>query len=253
MSVETWGLMPKSQIDNETIEEAIARLILEHNQSEDSHLGSGQSLQSHKASEIIDHLARSVLRDKISFNRFQIDEHFATIDAWNKTSGVTLDAISEVTFYTSGVINNVQQAYIIAGESMETQADNTQNPVILFRVKFSHNTNQLAYLGKIEPAVPSGYGFKVLNGVLYATYFDWGSVERSTVITGVDIRNGHNYKIELVNGVSLKFYVDDVLRVNVSNPYVSNNSLFAFFYLKQTSSSYRIMRIQSFHFDADYV
>lgn len=65
MSVATWGLLAKSLVDNEKIEEAIARLILEHNEDETSHLGSGQSLQSHKASEIIDHLASSIIEDKI--------------------------------------------------------------------------------------------------------------------------------------------------------------------------------------------
>jgi len=65
MSVITWGLLAKSQIDNETIEEAIARLIAVHNEDETAHLGSGQSLQSHKASEIIDHVVASIVADKI--------------------------------------------------------------------------------------------------------------------------------------------------------------------------------------------
>jgi hypothetical protein len=73
---ETWGLLPKSQIDNELIEEAIARLILEHNEDETAHLGTGQSLQSHKASEIIDHLARSIVFDKISGSQMIYNTQF---------------------------------------------------------------------------------------------------------------------------------------------------------------------------------
>ena len=41
------------------------RLIVEHNNDEASHLEVGQSLQSHKASEIIDHLASSIIADKL--------------------------------------------------------------------------------------------------------------------------------------------------------------------------------------------
>ena len=60
-----WGLLPKSQIDSETIETAIDRLINNHNEDEESHLGAGQALYSHKASEIIDHIVNSIIADKI--------------------------------------------------------------------------------------------------------------------------------------------------------------------------------------------
>lgn len=65
MATIVWGLLEKSLVDNEKIEEAIARLILEHNEDETAHLGTGQSLQSHKASEIIDHVVDSIIEDKI--------------------------------------------------------------------------------------------------------------------------------------------------------------------------------------------
>ena len=66
MATVTWGMLEKSQADPETIEEAIARLILVHGEDETSHLGAGESLQSHKASLIIDHIARSIVTDKIA-------------------------------------------------------------------------------------------------------------------------------------------------------------------------------------------
>lgn len=65
MSVFTWGMLPKSQTDPEKIEEAIRRMIQEHNNDPEAHLGPSGSLQSHKAAEIIDHLAASIVADKI--------------------------------------------------------------------------------------------------------------------------------------------------------------------------------------------
>lgn len=65
MSIETWGEMNKSQIDPEKIEGAIDRKIGNHNDDPDAHLADGQSLKSHRASEIIDHVARSIVNDKI--------------------------------------------------------------------------------------------------------------------------------------------------------------------------------------------
>jgi len=65
MANPVWGLLLKSLVSNETIEQAIARLITAHNDDEEAHTGVGQSLQSHKGSEIIDHIAESVLNDKL--------------------------------------------------------------------------------------------------------------------------------------------------------------------------------------------
>ena len=66
MSVEVWGTLPKSSEDPEKVEEAIDRIVGEHNDDPDAHLGENQALQSHRASEIIDHVARSVVGDKIN-------------------------------------------------------------------------------------------------------------------------------------------------------------------------------------------
>jgi len=103
MSIPVWGLLEKSQTDPETIEEAIARLILEHNEDEESHLGAGQSLESHKASVIIDHIVDSIIADKIKdgevivpklgFDRFFVMPELESADAWNKTVEGTLAEI----------------------------------------------------------------------------------------------------------------------------------------------------------------
>ena len=65
MVLPFWGELFKSQFDNEKIEEAIARMIREHNQDPEAHLLPGGSLYSHKFSEIIDHVAESIIEDKI--------------------------------------------------------------------------------------------------------------------------------------------------------------------------------------------
>jgi len=61
----TWGQLAKSQTDPEKIEEAIKRLINEHNADPEAHLVEGGSLKSHKMSEIIDHLTRSIVAEKL--------------------------------------------------------------------------------------------------------------------------------------------------------------------------------------------
>jgi hypothetical protein len=63
---EIWGDLSKSQVDPSTINEEIDLMIVNHLNDPDAHLEIGQSLQSHKASEIIDHLAHSIIEDKIA-------------------------------------------------------------------------------------------------------------------------------------------------------------------------------------------
>jgi len=61
----TWGNLLKSQISSEKIEEAITRMIQDHEDDPNAHIEEGESLQSHKASEVIDHVVHSVLGEKI--------------------------------------------------------------------------------------------------------------------------------------------------------------------------------------------
>jgi len=102
MSLPVWGNLAKSQTDAGKIEEAIVRLITEHNEDETAHLGVGQSLQSHKAAEIIDHLAESIVEDKIADGEVSsrcitedqiIGKDFRTAeDVGEEVDGVKLDS-----------------------------------------------------------------------------------------------------------------------------------------------------------------
>lgn len=83
MSIETWGLMPKSQTDNETIEQAIARLIAEHETDPTAHLGPNESIEAHRNSEVIDHLAGSIVPDKQSNTKKVFDYNLGIINASN--------------------------------------------------------------------------------------------------------------------------------------------------------------------------
>lgn len=61
-----WQDLPKSQSDATTIDEATSAAIAVHNSDPDAHLAELASLEAHRTSEIIDHLAESVLNDKLA-------------------------------------------------------------------------------------------------------------------------------------------------------------------------------------------
>jgi len=99
MGNPVWGALEKSQIDDETVEEAIDRLIESHNNDPDSHVEEGQSLASHKAADIIDHRVGSVVADKFSHqDSFHLCS-FESLDNWTTTGVVTLDGWPGVQLY----------------------------------------------------------------------------------------------------------------------------------------------------------
>lgn len=61
-----WAGLQRANNDPTTIDEAIGEAITAHNDDPDAHLGPTQALESHRASEIIDHRAESVVNDKIA-------------------------------------------------------------------------------------------------------------------------------------------------------------------------------------------
>lgn len=61
-----WGDLDRAVNDSTKIDDAIAAAVTAHNADAEAHLGDGQSLESHRAAEIIDHLAESVVNDKLA-------------------------------------------------------------------------------------------------------------------------------------------------------------------------------------------
>lgn len=248
----TWGMVPKSQSNPDTIDDQIDADIIAHNADESAHLAAGQSLQSHKAAEIIDHLARSVVRDKLIFDRFTIDEHFATIDAWVKSAGVYLDQISQMSLTTSGGSGDVQYTYIQPGDSMSSGGIAGCSPIWQVRAKASAATAQTIYIIQGDPNIPAGFGFKIVNGNLYKVYWDGDSVEQTEQITGVTVTDWHNYRIEYFSGVSVKWYVDDVLKKTMLTNLPTGFQMFIYLQITADAAATKILYIQNFHYDEDY-
>ncbi len=88
MSVITWGALAKALNDNETIEEAVTRFIQAHEDDADAHIESGESLYAHKHSGIIDHLAGSIVTDKLDPLDFLINQAWPDKSAMNSQGEV---------------------------------------------------------------------------------------------------------------------------------------------------------------------
>ena len=92
-----WGNLQRATTDPTLIDEAISEAIVAHNDDPDAHLGPDQAFESHRASEIIDHRAESVVNDKI---RRTARRYVAIVDP---ASEFDFDTVNEAVQYAISV------------------------------------------------------------------------------------------------------------------------------------------------------
>ena len=181
MAVETWGQLPKSQTDPETIEEAIQRYIQQHNEDETAHQGPGQSLDLHKSSDIIDHLIESVIRDKvakfaISFDklagdRINVIDYYIDPNIWywdcDEGGGIDPEPFNTVIYTAPGTGNKISVELINWGPYFF----NSTNGDIVFQIGiiWRSKTYQEQYITVGSLIELAGcFGFKVFDNALYS-------------------------------------------------------------------------------------
>jgi hypothetical protein len=258
MSDPNWGMLSKSQSDNETIEEAIARVVEEHNEDEASHLETGQSLQSHKASEIIDHLAESIVIDKFEknfYNKQSIVGALQSLDNFT-FSGYSCNAyLSGVQLTTNTTLNNLAELYAKANTDFDCQFDN--NPILEIAAKVWGQGTYEAYFGLGDRS--GSYdecfaGFKVVSGTLYArTYSTTSGDETLTEIAGITVTNFNYYRVEYTEGVNCKFYVNGVLSATITTDLPDGENAEIFYSSVKTTQTLKqaYLRLKPFNFRQD--
>lgn len=180
MSVETWGLMPKSQIDPETVEEAITRLIGVHEHDPTSHLGENESIEAHRTSEVIDHLKDSIVSDKFSQTDKAIITYYEDISHF-----ISGGDFGGSFLFLSCIIrgDDVVDSYGYS-ESLFFSCDandNLQEQYIDFNFRISNSTNiAIPYIGmNVQDAVPD-YGYhlliKIENDKIYYGFANDGAI-----------------------------------------------------------------------------
>lgn len=256
MSLPVWGALQKAQDDSETIEEAIARLIQAHDDDANAHLDTGQSLKSHKASAIIDHLALSIVQDKIgdgevslekllAENRF-IMSCFESLDGW-QTGGDAIQDFSNIKLSTTAVLNNTSAMY--SAPSNWTGLDWDKKFFWQSTVKISSTTAVQAYWGMGGTDYIGGFssaGFYLDDGDLYvyhATDSGAGYVYTKQLITGITVTDWNTYRIIYNESAGeLEFYVNGVLKhtFDSSLPTADSDEM-AFYQIKTTETVIKIL------------
>lgn len=133
-----WGNLTRTVNDPTVIDQAIAEAVDAHNDNPDAHLEAGQALESHRASEIMDHRAESVVNDKLAYTtrRYNaivnpdVDSDFDTLAeaiTYCKANGGGTILLSPGTHYFSGDLF-ISPRISIEGLSADTTIIAPNNP-----------------------------------------------------------------------------------------------------------------------------
>lgn len=255
-ALPNWGSLTKSTTDSSTIDDAIAAAVDAHEADASAHLGAGASLAAHKAYEVIDHPAGSVVGDK--FQR----THSVNID-YNGQGGIlkygnaTFD-MGGVTVYTTAVANNVSTIYGVP--SGYSGVDWAKAMYIRHIAKVSSTSNMLALLGIGCDDLGDGYsgfGFKIEDGSLYAYHAEdtgSGAVFTTTAITGYTLTDFHTYEaVYDPDAGTLTFFVDGVQEAQFTSGLPTSSSdenLLIEIKTKNTTAKY--LYATNFFFTQDY-
>lgn len=273
-----WGALKKASTDETTIEERIAEMITDHDNDPSAHLGETGALQSHKASEIIDHAALSIITDKIAENQILPSQQklgarifingLQSLDSWKQTK---VGAGSAIGFYGFGRVD------IYAGDvsgasanlTLETY-DSSQyangNPILEVTAESTGGEGQadLGFaIGCNDPFTTTvqcvGVRYKQANNKIYA--FVVSSVGAVKTCTEYEIYNGpigrQIYRIEIKSAENkVYFYLAEVLKYTFDYTgktiMTGDNVRLSFKTKRVATGDSAVLSIQKLFFTTDY-
>ena len=208
MAAVTWGQLAKSLIDPKLIEERIAEIIAEHNEDETAHLGAGQSLQSHKASEIIDHLVGSILGEKLDISA-QVGDCIVAAEGGDYTSiQAALDA-GKKSIYVKGGTYEITSPITILSSGVTIKGESRVNTII----KTANGANC--------HAVVIGDGATVLNDIVIEDIqIDGNKANQTEIVNGIWLKGGSAANITFSS--ILNCYIHDCARYGIYLKYSEN-------------------------------
>lgn len=225
MADPVWGLLAKAQDDPETIEEAIVRLITAHEADAGAHTGAGESLETHKDQNVIDHKAGSVLADKDTMTEFVIKDDLKSLDGWNITGNIDNADWPGVALYVEWTVVNKSSMDVqstVPAQFFDTNFDMMFQVTAKFDLSFALYE---AWLGMaIDGILPiDGFGFIFEDGVTKAMFAITNNREISGAITN-DETVEHVYRAQY-NALAEEatFYIDGVLVATLDKPVGAGN------------------------------
>lgn len=230
MSIETWGMMPKSQEDAQTVEERVAEMIAEHEADPEAHTGVNESLAAHRANEVIDHPAASIVGDKFSESQIGNDWYhndFKSVDQFVK-AGTAL--VSGNMFGQQIYLNNptTEWATLELFDDGGTFFDPSNYEIEMdWIASFVGGANKKMLMGMgvarngFDPDAeyPNGMAFKRVDSQWSVVWTDNEGSQSSQNFAFTPGSAPHKFSIHYKESAYIRFYIDDTLvhEVTTSN------------------------------------
>lgn len=222
MSIDVWGMLSKSQEDNEKIEEAILRMIQEHEADPTAHTGENESLAAHREFGILDHKAGAVIADKKSYLDLDWDIPFVSLDAFSKTGDATIENFKLKLYVENGGYNTSK----VYGEvANQTILENLKSSMLLDITCYFEQAN--ASTAKI---IFNGMGFEIENNRIrgYA-YMTGMATEERTGWYNIDMTKLRNIRaIYIREENKIKFEIDGDTIGEIAEEYIPDNDTINF-------------------------
>lgn len=229
---EIWGTLPKSQTSAETIDEAVSAAIAAHEADEEAHLGTGESLQSHKAETIIDHLAGSILSDKMSANEEVYNSFFESLTDWEITGSVWKGGLAGLNIYAASGeadVSSIQGLITTYQNYLNYEKDLLWQSTLRLDTEAAYKFH--AGIGNYTSATNiEGFGFYFYNGDVFGFWGTGASITLTSAIT-VDPKIMHVYRAQYdASSLTLYFFIDNIQVASITKtsapnalePYVFN-------------------------------
>lgn len=238
MPLPTWGQLEKSSDDNERIEEAIARMIQDHDNNANAHGDTGQSLNDHKGQTTIDHPAKSVVTDKLPDDAVTPEKKKFNIFITSMDQGGVDKDISPGNSIDGGLYEGEFSIQSLSGENLcyahsnlGRLPSNWLNENILLETicgagtiansdvkwKIGGEGFMLDNTLSDEQSFPAyGFYFDCGTSELYAFYFSDTGVQATKVID-YSADTDYRLKIKLIEG-DLYYYINETLKHTETNP-----------------------------------
>jgi hypothetical protein len=246
MPITNWGLLEKSQADDEKIEEAVNRIVAVHEADEESHLGVGESLQSHKAAEIIDHLAGSIIADKLaigsveaakrSFTEVVFSDPLTTLDGYTVTGNIISIGVG---IRLDGTPYNVWNEAEVDGCVFFDETAIFKS--LMFQIsayhQAIHNFSAEIGIGDVdEGGDGAGLGFKIHGGHLYGFWHNYIDIYSEVDLGVCERQTLYVLRAQIIaDGGTILFYVNGVyLGYLITQAYPGSTEFGPYFSIKKT-------------------
>ena len=232
MPILVWGALAKSFDDPETIEEAIARMIDDHNDDVEAHLGENQAIEAHRTNEVIDHPAESIVADKIlpgAIDFYQFDPlslraiiNYESLDAFSNLLNASIYGFSVLKLNVGLTLNQKARARLHPGGTRLTLSDSLYSFYSTF-FKRDESTDLDVRFGLGSLYDPWDIieeifaGFRYLNGSMYAYWVTYDSGldqydEHFEIISAPSFDSFHSYSvIRTPDDSMVRWYIDNEL------------------------------------------